>query len=158
MSAKIRDLLWLINCARTMFMTTRDPPPPLWFQGDECMCAPRRDSRCGYALHGDPLAEHWSQAAWRSSPARLQGGGLEFRVWGSAGGMICQEDMYARTAGFDPVWTHLHNAFCSISHTTLFILHDVDTHNPNQSKERSAAGLFTACKVLNMVLACIVWT
>lgn len=85
-------------------------------------------------------------------------GGLEFRTWGSAGGMICQADMCTLTAGFDPVWTHLHNTFCSISHTTLFILHDVDTHNANQNKEWSVARLFTVFMVLNMVHTCIVWT
>lgn len=72
--------------------------------------------------------------------------------------MICQADMCTLTAGFDPTWTHLHNTFCSISHTTLFIQHGVDTHNPNQSKERSVARLFTVGKVLNIVHTCIVWT
>lgn len=76
MSAKIRDLLWLIKSAHTVFMTTRDPPPPLRFQGDECTCAPGRDSQFGYALHGDPLAvsaERWSQAAWSGSPESPKG-------------------------------------------------------------------------------------
>lgn len=87
MSAKIRDLLWLINCALTVCLL------PLWFQVDECTCAPSRDSLFGYALRGDPLAlsgERWSQAAWSGSPESLkggvQGGLVELRVWGSVAG------------------------------------------------------------------------
>lgn len=79
MAAKIRDLLWLIICARIVFTTTRGSPFPLWFQGDECTCAPRRDSLFGYALHRDPLApgaEHWSQAAPKEVPRDPGGGGL----------------------------------------------------------------------------------
>lgn len=73
--------------------------PVLGFPGDECTCVPRRESRFRYALHGDPLAlsaERWSQAACSDSPERLEREvwrGLEFKVWGVAGGMICQADM-----------------------------------------------------------------
>lgn len=56
------------------------------------------------------------------------------------------------SARFDPVWTHLHNAFHLLSHPTLFILHAANA----QSKEWSVARLLAVCKVLNMVHACIV--
>lgn len=74
------------------------------------------------------------------------------------GGVLSQADMRTLTAGFDPARTHLHNTFHSISHTTLFILHDGDTHNTHQGREQSVVRLLTVCKVLNMVCARIVWT
>lgn len=80
------------------------------------------------------------------------------------GGMFAGDDLSSKystctlTARVDPAWTRLHGTFHSISHTTLFILHDIDTHNSNLSKEWSVARLFTVCTVLNMCPACIVWT
>lgn len=62
--------------------------------------------------------------------------------------VICRADT---VSSCDPVWTCLHHTFHSISHTTLFILHDMDMHDSNLSKDWSVARGFTVCAVLNMV-------
>lgn len=74
-----------------------------------------------------PVENPWRGRGGCTGRSRFKGVG---ECWG---GVTCQADMYTLTAGFDPVWTHLHKTFCSISHVTLCILQDGD--KPGQIME-----------------------